>query len=70
MIMTEIPVRLCCGQRHTGSVCPDGKVMCCICFELFEVEDLNTAASGIKEDVCIKCAEIEKHSYETNRPNR
>jgi hypothetical protein len=28
------PVKLCCGQRHGGSVrCPDGLVMCELCFE-------------------------------------
>jgi len=35
------PVRLCCGERHAGVVCPDGKVMCGLCFGKFEREDLS-----------------------------
>ena len=35
-------VRLCCGQRHSGTVCPDGMVMCCICFERVSQQQLNT----------------------------
>ena len=54
------PVRLCCGKRHLGPVCPDGKVMCCLCFERFDQGQLNVAANGQKEDVCKKCAELEK----------
>lgn len=53
------PVRLCCGQRHDGAVCPDGKVMCCVCFERVRVDDLNVTPDGKKEDVCRPCAEIE-----------
>ena len=53
-------VRLCCGKRHLGSVCPDGKVMCCLCFERFDQDQLNVAANGQKEDVCKKCDELEK----------
>lgn len=54
------PVRLCCGQRHLGPVCPDGWVMCCICFERKQPADLNATANGQKEDVCKTCAEEEK----------
>ena len=54
------PVRLCCGQRHFGAVCPDGKVMCCLCFERVSQDDLHVATNGQKEDVCKKCAEEEK----------
>ena len=35
-------VRLCCGQRHSGTVCPDGMVVCCICFERVSQQQLNT----------------------------
>ena len=48
-------VRLCCGQRHSGTVCPDGMVMCCICFERVSQQQLNTI-DGKKEDVCKRCA--------------
>lgn len=64
-IMTEpskqiqAPVRLCCGQSHTGPVCPDGKVRCCLCFERVEPEALHEV-NGQKEDVCQKCAEAER----------
>jgi len=54
------PVRLCCGKRHLGTICPDGKVMCCICFETFPLEDLNVLPNGKKEDVCKKCANEER----------
>jgi hypothetical protein len=66
--MVEPPVRLCCSQRHWGSICPDGKVMCQLCFERFEVKDLNEilvkhAISGemqvLHEDVCKPCAEMD-----------
>lgn len=52
-------VRLCCGQEHSGVVCPDGKVMCCLCFLRFEIAELNVGDDGRKEDVCRKCAEEE-----------
>lgn len=56
----EPPVRLCCGQRHYGPQCPDGKVMCCLCFERFEVSQLNICEDGRPEDVCKPCALAER----------
>lgn len=53
------PVRLCCGQPHFGPVCPDGKVMCCLCFVRFDVADLHVTETGVPEDVCNGCAEME-----------
>lgn len=53
------PVRLCCMQRHHGTVCPDGKVMCCLCFDRFDIADLNKH-DGDPEDVCLPCAEHEQ----------
>lgn len=59
--IAEGPVRLCCGQRHYGVQCPDGKVMCCMCFRRFKVEDLNINELSKKpEDVCKECARREK----------
>ena len=58
--MMEPPVRLCCGQRHWGPVCPDGKVMCCVCYKRFEQDELNELPNGMKEDVCKECANKEK----------
>jgi hypothetical protein len=63
----EAPVRLCCGQRHYGPLCPDGKVMCCLCFERFEVEDLSETADGSKQDVCRACAGHEAQMMEARR---
>ena len=59
--MNEPPVRLCCGQRHWGPVCPDGKVMCQLCFERFWPAQLHVTADGQREDVCEDCAELENH---------
>ena len=53
------PVRLCCLQRHYGPVCPDGKVMCCLCFGRFEVSELSVTVDGDRQDVCVPCAEAE-----------
>jgi len=60
--MKEAPVRLCCGQRHWGSICPDNKVMCCLCFRRTSLEQLNTLPNGKKEDVCLSCAAKEKQN--------
>lgn len=55
------PVRLCCGQRHVGAQCPDGKVMCCLCFERFDVADLDVDPDDGKPwDACKDCAEKER----------
>lgn len=53
-IMREPPVRLCCGKRHFGVVCPDGSVQCCVCLERFALDEL----SQVEDDfvnVCIAC---------------
>lgn len=52
------PVRPCCGLRHTGPVCPSGKVMCCLCFGSFDIADLSEE-EGQKTDVCQICADNE-----------
>ena len=56
------PTRLCCGQVHYSPICPDDKVMCCLCFDRFDIEDLNVVNidfEGQHEDVCKGCAEKE-----------
>lgn len=58
--MDEPPVRLCCFQRHWGAVCPDGKVMCQLCYNRFRPEDLNMLPSGQRENVCVDCAKEER----------
>ncbi len=58
----QAPTRLCCGQRHIGPVCPDGMVMCCMCFNRVHQDRLNVASNGQKEDVCSECAEGERNA--------
>lgn len=55
-MMAFPPVRLCCRQRHWGVQCPDGLVMCCLCFDRFDAENLNDTGDGHKENVCKDCA--------------
>jgi len=64
----DTPVRLCCGERHWGSICPDGKVMCCICFRRVERWELNVK-DGKKEDVCKTCAAKESKMNEAGHEN-
>lgn len=54
--MERPPYRLCCGQPHFGVQCPDGLVMCCICFSRFPVSELHIDPSdGKRVDVCKDC---------------
>ena len=57
--LTAAPVRLCCRQRHYGVLCPDGLVMCCLCYDRFPPELLHRDRDGVLEDVCQPCAEAE-----------
>lgn len=59
MNMDQPPVRLCCGQRHWSVQCPDGLVMCCLCFYRFPLEEL-AEEDGFKVDICQKCHDEEK----------
>jgi hypothetical protein len=63
-----IPFRVCCGQQHHGPVCPDGLVMCCLCFKrvardrLHILEDgdgADVSSAPIYEDVCLICKKRE-----------
>ena len=56
----EPPVRLCCGQRHYGVQCPDGLVMCGMCFRRVSVDNLNVCEDGRRENVCLRCAAQER----------
>lgn len=57
--MTFDPIKLCCGRprsEHVGPQCPDGKVMCCHCFEKFDVAELFTYPGDDRpSDVCKTC---------------
>lgn len=57
--MDEAPVRLCCGQRHWAVACPDGRVMCCLCFDRFEQEELYSDDEGTW-DICAACHDHEQ----------
>jgi len=63
--MTFPLIRLCCGKRHGGVVCPDGLVMCCICFERKKPDQLNVNSDGQIEDVCKECEAIDRKIIES-----
>jgi hypothetical protein len=56
----EPPVRVCCGHRHAGTVCPDGLVMCCLCFDRVPFDRLHVLGDGSRENVCVDCARRER----------
>lgn len=60
-LINEPPTRLCCGQKHHGPVCPDGKVMCCLCFNRVNQDELHVLPDGQKEDVCNDCFDEEEN---------
>ncbi len=67
------PVRVCCGKRHFGIVCPDGKVMCCMCFERFDQDQLSIdPKDGKKLNICKECDDKKKRrrSFEINVTHR
>lgn len=49
------PVRPCCMQRHSGPMCPDGRVMCQICFERVLIPELAVEDGGLV-NVCRRCS--------------
>ena len=59
-MLDKPPVRLCCSSRHYGCVCPDGKVMCIICYNRVTIDKLHLLPNGKREDVCQSCADKEK----------
>jgi hypothetical protein len=63
-----IPWRLCCGKRHYGVQCPDGKCMCCYCFDRFEVDEL-AIEDGNKIDVCWPCYNWEQERLNSSETN-
>lgn len=52
--------RLCCGQDHNGVGCPDGLVMCCLCFSRVLPEELWADEDGNKWDICKPCEASEQ----------
>lgn len=67
--MSNIPFRLCCGQQHLGPVCPDGKVMCCLCFKRVSIDELSDSSDGEKVNICKPCAELETQLSELCKTN-
>jgi hypothetical protein len=57
-----VVIRLCCGQHHGGPVCPDGLVMCCLCFSRFSESDLYVDQDGIRWDICTSCETSEQQA--------
>jgi len=55
-----IPVRICCGQRHLGVQCPDGLVLCALCYSRVPTSQLNKTSDGQLENVCQTCAAEEQ----------
>lgn len=55
LILDGAPVRLCCSQQHWGPVCPDGLVMCCICYGRYETDELFVDATEVTWDMCANC---------------
>lgn len=55
--MAEGPVRPCCGQRHYGVRCPDGLVMCELCFERVSDDVLmgDEHDPSLRWDICQPC---------------
>ena len=58
------PIRLCCGQRHWTVACPDGLVLCGMCFHRKPIEEMNVLPDGARENVCVLCAEDERRRIE------
>lgn len=54
-MLDEAPVRLCCGKRHYGVVCPDGMVMCQLCYDRFPKDKLFRDEEGYYHDICVEC---------------
>lgn len=55
-----IPYRLCCGKQHESVECPDGLVMCCLCFMRVTQDKLHVTLDGKRENVCQACHEAEQ----------
>lgn len=50
------PVCVFHGLRASEHVC----LVCCLCFQTISPGECNVTESGELEDVCVKCAELER----------
>ena len=66
--INQAPIRLCCMQRHYGVVCPDGKVMCELCYDRFDQADLWMDEDGSRWDVCAECHAHDEERVRRGRP--
>jgi hypothetical protein len=53
------PTRVCCGQPHWTVECPDGRVMCALCFDRVTKDELMKDMDGDLWDMCQRCGLIE-----------
>jgi hypothetical protein len=44
------------GLKHSEHHC----LFCCLCFKTLTVEECHVGADGVKEDICVECAEMEE----------
>jgi hypothetical protein len=51
-------LRCSCGWTRLDRL-DDGRVMCCLCFGFFTVDELHRLEDGSPVDVCVPCAEAE-----------
>lgn len=48
------------SEKYDPWGCPEGRVMCVLCFKCFALEDLHVLSTGKPEDVCKACAAEEE----------
>ena len=53
----HVPTRICCGQRHFGSRCPDGTEMCHLCWQKFKGSEM-----APKDCICKECLRKENEA--------
>jgi len=63
MQMPKRVIRVCCGKIHETPVCPDGLVMCQLCFERVKRDKLH-AENGVVFNICKKCEKMDKLANE------
>jgi hypothetical protein len=65
----EPPVKLCCGQRHWTIRCPDGLVMCELCYDRFQEADLQPVEDDptARWNICKPCWEHDQAQVEAKK---
>lgn len=57
------PVCLVHGKKVSKHVC----LYCCLCFKSLRPEECNVREDGMREDVCVPCAQLERMMIERRR---